>query len=216
MNPTLNGRSFHIIFKTLWLGFCESETPGAGACSLTASLTFLCLLFCSFLHLCSCFGVCLIERRYIAFIMSLSHECFRPQFELHTPTTILSLNFIPQRPPTSDGQITQELTATVSPLKPLNNTFADDREPHFQLYKRASSVKMRFHAAVVKPVQAGPVAYGICQAGCAAVVTACYAAAGFTWGATLGATAPASIIACNAAFGTCQAACAVVALAPTP
>ncbi|KAF4300892.1 hypothetical protein GTA08_BOTSDO06836 [Botryosphaeria dothidea] len=67
---------------------------------------------------------------------------------------------------------------------------------------------MRFHAAVliittlavVKPVQAGPVAYGICQAGCAAVVTACYAAAGFTWGATLGATAPASIIACNAGF----------------
>ncbi|KAF9638679.1 hypothetical protein BFW01_g9576 [Lasiodiplodia theobromae] len=63
---------------------------------------------------------------------------------------------------------------------------------------------------------AGPIAYGICQAGCASVVMACYAAAGFTWGATLGATAPASIIACNAAFGTCQAACAVVALAPTP
>ncbi|TVY81250.1 hypothetical protein LSUE1_G006546, partial [Lachnellula suecica] len=27
---------------------------------------------------------------------------------------------------------------------------------------------------------------------------ACYAAAGFTWGATLGATAPATIVACNA------------------
>jgi len=62
----------------------------------------------------------------------------------------------------------------------------------------------------------GPVAYGICQAGCATVVTACYAAAGATWGATLGATAPASIVACNSAFGTCQAACAAVALAPTP
>ena len=63
---------------------------------------------------------------------------------------------------------------------------------------------------------AGPAAYGVCQAGCSAVVMACYSAAGFTWGATLGATAPASIIACNAAYGTCQAACASVILAPTP
>ena len=63
---------------------------------------------------------------------------------------------------------------------------------------------------------AGPIGYGICQAGCSAVVMACYAAAGFTWGATLGATAPASILACNAAFGTCQAACAAVLLGPTP
>lgn len=64
-------------------------------------------------------------------------------------------------------------------------------------------------------VSAGPAAYGICQAGCSAVVMACYGAAGFTWGATLGATAPASILACNAAYGTCQAACAAVLLAPT-
>ena len=63
--------------------------------------------------------------------------------------------------------------------------------------------------------QAGPAAYGICQAGCAAVVMACYSAAGFTWGATLGASAPPTIIACNAAFGTCQAACAATLLTPT-
>jgi hypothetical protein len=63
---------------------------------------------------------------------------------------------------------------------------------------------------------AGPVAYGICQAGCAAVVTACYSAGGATWGATLAATAPATILVCNAAFGKCSAACAVVALTPTP
>lgn len=37
-----------------------------------------------------------------------------------------------------------------------------------------------------------------------------------TWGATLGGTAPASIVACNSGFGTCQAACAAVALVPTP
>lgn len=65
------------------------------------------------------------------------------------------------------------------------------------------------------PASAGPVGYGICQAGCSAVVMACYSAAGFTWGATLGASAPATIVACNAAFGTCQAACAAVLLAPT-
>ena len=63
---------------------------------------------------------------------------------------------------------------------------------------------------------AGPVGYGICQAGCAAVVMACYTAAGYTWGATLGASAPATIVACNSAFGTCQAACAATLLLPTP
>ncbi|KAL8392178.1 hypothetical protein RB595_002388 [Gaeumannomyces hyphopodioides] len=63
---------------------------------------------------------------------------------------------------------------------------------------------------------AGPIAYGICQGGCAAVVMACYSAAGFTWGATLGASAPATIIACNTAFGTCQAGCAAALLLPTP
>ncbi|EKV04715.1 hypothetical protein PDIG_41350 [Penicillium digitatum PHI26] len=64
-------------------------------------------------------------------------------------------------------------------------------------------------------VSAGPAAYGVCQAGCATVVMAFYSAAGFTWGATMGATVPASILACNPAFGKCQAACASVLLAPT-
>lgn len=66
------------------------------------------------------------------------------------------------------------------------------------------------------PSLAGPAAYGVCQAGCAGVVMACYSAAGFIWGATLGATVPATILACNASFGACQAACAAVLLAPTP
>ena len=59
------------------------------------------------------------------------------------------------------------------------------------------------------PAFAGPFGYGVCQAGCSAVVMACYSAAGFTWGATLGATAPATVIACNTAF-------AAVLLTPTP
>jgi hypothetical protein len=64
-------------------------------------------------------------------------------------------------------------------------------------------------------VSAGPAAYGICQTGCAALVMACYSAAGFTWGATMGISAPASIVDCNSAFGTCQATCASLLLAPT-
>ncbi|PVH94442.1 hypothetical protein DM02DRAFT_618639 [Periconia macrospinosa] len=36
--------------------------------------------------------------------------------------------------------------------------------------------------ALAGTVSAGPAAYGICQAGCAGIVMACYSAAGFTWG----------------------------------
>ncbi|CAK48190.1 hypothetical protein ASPNIDRAFT_180653 [Aspergillus niger ATCC 1015] len=67
----------------------------------------------------------------------------------------------------------------------------------------------------VSYASAGPAAYGICQAGCAAVVMACYSAAGYTWGATLGATAPPTIVACNSAFGVCYSSCAATLLAPT-
>ncbi|KAH7014050.1 hypothetical protein B0J12DRAFT_586659 [Macrophomina phaseolina] len=77
------------------------------------------------------------------------------------------------------------------------------------------SLLVGFILATQSLVSAGPTAYGVCQAECSGVVMACHAAAGFTRGATLGATAPASIVACNSAFGACQAACAVVLLAPT-
>ena len=70
--------------------------------------------------------------------------------------------------------------------------------------------------SLVSAAAAGPVGYGVCQAGCSAVVMACYAAAGAVWGATAGLGAPPAVLACNAAYGTCQAACAAVLLAPTP
>ena len=69
--------------------------------------------------------------------------------------------------------------------------------------------------ATVVSVLASPVAYGVCQAGCSAVVVACYTAAGCTFGTVLAAGAPAAIIGCNSAYGTCQAACAAVLLAST-
>ena len=78
------------------------------------------------------------------------------------------------------------------------------------------SVLLASAALLVPTATAGPAAYGICQAGCSGVVMACYAAAGFTWGATMGATAPASIIACNSAYGACQAACHASLFLPTP
>lgn len=63
---------------------------------------------------------------------------------------------------------------------------------------------------------AGPLGYGMCQAGCSAVVTACYAAAGFTFGTVVASAAtPAAILACNSSYGVCQAACAATLLAPT-
>jgi hypothetical protein len=66
-------------------------------------------------------------------------------------------------------------------------------------------------------IEAGPAAYGICQAGCAAVVVACYAAAGAVFGTvTAGAGTPAVILACNLAFGKCSAACIAAGFLPTP
>lgn len=65
-------------------------------------------------------------------------------------------------------------------------------------------------------IEAGPAAYGVCQAGCAALVVTCYAAAGAVFGTvTAGAGAPAAVIACNVAFGKCSAACAAAVLLPT-
>jgi hypothetical protein len=66
-------------------------------------------------------------------------------------------------------------------------------------------------------VEAGPAAYGICQAGCAALVVACYGAAGAVFGTvTAGVGTPAAIVACNAAFGQCSAACIAAGFLPTP
>lgn len=63
----------------------------------------------------------------------------------------------------------------------------------------------------------GPLAYAICQTGCNAVVVACYAAAGFTFGTvTAGVGAPAAVVACNAALGLCMSGCVAAGFTPTP
>jgi len=55
------------------------------------------------------------------------------------------------------------------------------------------------------------VVYSSMQPTCAKAAMACYAAGGATWVATLGLTAPPTIVACNAGFGTCQATAAKLA-----
>lgn len=72
--------------------------------------------------------------------------------------------------------------------------------------------------AVAQPALSGPAAYGICQAGCAGIVVACFSAAGFVFGTVPGSQIAAvpALTACNAAWGTCCAACAAAILLPTP
>ena len=57
---------------------------------------------------------------------------------------------------------------------------------------------------------ANPVAYGVCQAGCAAIVAACYVTNGAIFGAVRAAGASPALLRCNKAFGTCQATCHTV------
>lgn len=65
---------------------------------------------------------------------------------------------------------------------------------------------------------AGPIAAGICYAGCAGVVVACFSAAGFIFGTVPGAiiAATPALAACNAAFGACEAACVAALLSLIP
>ena len=65
-------------------------------------------------------------------------------------------------------------------------------------------------------VEAGPLAYGICQTGCNGLVVACYAAAGAVFGTVAAPAAPFAILACNAALGSCMLACIAAGCAPTP
>ncbi|PSN54907.1 hypothetical protein C0J52_01688 [Blattella germanica] len=60
----------------------------------------------------------------------------------------------------------------------------------------------------IEHVCSGPIGAGICYAGCAALVCACFSAAGFTFGTVPGAliAATPALTACNAAFATCEAA----------
>ncbi|KAH9851373.1 hypothetical protein C2E23DRAFT_886554 [Lenzites betulinus] len=86
-------------------------------------------------------------------------------------------------------------------------------------FKPSPTVFLTFLAALsaAPAAHAGPLAYGICQTGCNALVVACYAGAGAVFGTvTAGVGTPAAIVACNVALGQCSAACALIVLAPTP
>ncbi|ETI30167.1 hypothetical protein L914_14737 [Phytophthora nicotianae] len=71
--------------------------------------------------------------------------------------------------------------------------------------------------APLPEVDAGILAYGICQTGCNAVVVACYSAAGAVFGTvTAGVGTIPAVVACNGALGTCMAGCVAAGLSPTP
>lgn len=69
---------------------------------------------------------------------------------------------------------------------------------------------------LILQAQAGPVAYGVCQAGCATLAVACYSAAGFVFGTVLVASAPPAIVSCNTALSVCSGACVDAFFLPTP
>ncbi|KAF9042497.1 hypothetical protein BJ165DRAFT_1349092 [Panaeolus papilionaceus] len=64
--------------------------------------------------------------------------------------------------------------------------------------------------ALLPTVNAGFITYGICQTGCDSLAVACYAAAGFTFGAVAAPLALPAIVPCNIALGTCSATCAAI------
>lgn len=85
------------------------------------------------------------------------------------------------------------------------------------MFKKLAAAALMAILTSVPEVDAGPLAYGLCQTGCNGLAVACYAAAGVVFGTvTAGvATAPA-IIGCNVALGTCMAGCVAAGLSPTP
>ena len=86
-----------------------------------------------------------------------------------------------------------------------------------QLAPRALLAALFFVGAIIDHASAGPLAYGICQTGCNALVVSCYAAAGFTFGTvTAGTGVPAAIVGCNASLGACMAGCVAAGCTPTP
>lgn len=94
-----------------------------------------------------------------------------------------------------------------------NRWSADHKAKAIEKHLRLQAEGLLAFATLARVVPAGCVVY---QAGCAGVVMACYSIAGATWGAILGAAAPATILPCSSAYGACQAAFAAVLLTPTP
>lgn len=104
-----------------------------------------------------------------------------------------------------------------------------------QIFK--SIVPLAVVLSAAGAVQAGLIAYGVCQSGmsarfiasdkllmrpcspcvgCNVVAVACYAGAGATFGTVAAPVAIPAIAGCNAALGSCMALCATFIVAPIP
>lgn len=137
--------------------------------------------------------------------------CFRPSLPLPVPYPFCCAQ---QELNTASNFRRLSSKSNPSILRPFSANIHHSKDLHHTMPSHISLLGL----LLALPVHslAGPLAYGVCQAGCSAVVMACYGAAGATWGATMGATAPASVLAGNSAYGACQAACAACVVMPTP
>lgn len=72
--------------------------------------------------------------------------------------------------------------------------------------------------AASRPADGGPLAVGICYAGCGTLAAVCFTAAGAVFGVATVAVIAASpmLTACNVAFAGCMKACTVAIALPTP
>lgn len=99
--------------------------------------------------------------------------------------------------------------------------------PPYHILTTSHSATMRFHKPTTAlfalaitmlfgHTHAGPVAYGVCRAGCVAVQAACYVAAGSTFGTVFAAATPPAVAACDGAYGACYASCWSALVRPSP
>lgn len=85
------------------------------------------------------------------------------------------------------------------------------------MLKNLTAVLVVLGLASTPEVNAGPLAYGICQTGCNALAVACYASAGVVFGTvTAGFGTMPAVLGCNVALGTCMAGCVAAGCSPTP
>ncbi|TLD13059.1 uncharacterized protein PgNI_03574 [Pyricularia grisea] len=148
----------------------------------------------------------------------MPYSSFPPEYKVkhwhainHPQTSSIYLPYIPFAIHRINAIVTLTIDCPLSRGLFSRRSYIDFIMHHLTIAKAITAT-----AILSGPALAGPGAYGVCQAGCCAVVMACYAAAGATWGATAGATAPATVVACNTAFGACQASCHAALIFPIP
>ncbi|SMR41375.1 unnamed protein product [Zymoseptoria tritici ST99CH_1E4] len=119
-------------------------------------------------------------------------------------------------PSTTSTSQHQKITSPSDQLTQTQPSTQQKQNTNTTTTMRLLKMSLATLAVIAPAISAGPAAYGVCQGGCAKVVKACYAAAGFIWGSAFDGPVPATVQACNGAFGICQGACWTALLMPVP